>query len=99
LLEAAVACGQPDAFENLVLLLKHGVAVDAQDKSQSTALHYAVRVQSLEAVALLLAHHPNLNLRDTQKMTPLDYATMTPGYPPHIRDKVVHLFKQAEAQR
>jgi ankyrin repeat protein/tetratricopeptide (TPR) repeat protein len=55
-------------------LLAGGAKVNAVAPDGSTALHIAVKMGSQEIIALLLAHKADVNARDNQGLTPLDYA-------------------------
>lgn len=59
------------------VLLENGANVNMQDKEGHTALHWACRSGSLEAVKLLVArYNAKVNMMEftRQKYTPLDYA-------------------------
>ena len=62
-------------------LLAGGAKVNATGPDGSTALHIAVRMGSKEIIALLLEHKADVNARENQGLTPLDYATGK-GQPP-----------------
>jgi ankyrin repeat protein/tetratricopeptide (TPR) repeat protein len=55
-------------------LLAGGAKVNAGAPDGSTALHIAVKKGSKEIIALLLEHKADVNARDNQGLTPLDYA-------------------------
>jgi ankyrin repeat protein len=61
------------------LLLSHGAAINARDRSGRTALHHAVSAgdeataaQRLDTVRFLLAHGADANAKDSEGRTPLD---------------------------
>ena len=56
----------------LRLLINHGANVNAQDKSQSTPLHYS---RNAETVQLLIDHGADIHARDESRSTPLHLAS------------------------
>ncbi|KAK2022212.1 ankyrin [Colletotrichum zoysiae] len=70
--------GRDEAFDTLPelvqQLINNGVAVDATDANQRTALHAAVAVGELGLVELLLRSGANPEMRDVFGATPLDLA-------------------------
>jgi ankyrin repeat protein len=63
-----------DNREVAELLLAHGAAVEAADRSGATALHLAATRGYRDMVALLVAHGANVNARDNPGAAPLDEA-------------------------
>lgn len=56
------------------LLLKHGAALDTQDASGCTALHYACRQQDDNITNLLMAAGAELSVKDARGQTPMQAA-------------------------
>jgi ankyrin repeat protein len=59
--------------KTIELLLNHGADIAARDHVRATALHMACRNVILECIQTLLQHHPDVNARDLNGKTPLDY--------------------------
>jgi ankyrin repeat protein len=73
LLAGAVRFGRPDTVE---LLLKNGANPNlAAPGNGTTALHHAAALGDIPVARLLLNHGADIELRDSQGMTPLLFAT------------------------
>jgi hypothetical protein len=84
-----------------VLLDRH-VNVNAQNDAGQTALHFAV-LSSDETVKLLAENGAQLDIRDKQGKTPLDFALGgggrgRAGGPPVVREGTAALLRQLSAQ-
>jgi ankyrin repeat protein len=68
----AVSCDRTAAVD---VLLRAGAQVDAKSQERGkTALHLAVLYASIDSIHLLVAANADVNMKDTDGMTPLDYA-------------------------
>lgn len=68
----------PSPKETIQFYIEQGVPVNAQDCYGMTPLHYAMRVQNVEAAKLLLEAGANPNIPDEKKLTPLAYINGVP---------------------
>lgn len=58
-------------FKIAALLIKAGAKVDAQDILGASPLHYT---QNTDIILLLIKHDANYNIKDNDKLTPLDWS-------------------------
>ncbi|MBH0096216.1 ankyrin repeat domain-containing protein [Psychrobacter sp. NZS113] len=68
----------PSPKETIQFYLNQGVHVNAQDCYGMTPLHYAMRVQNVDAAKLLLEAGADPNIPDEKKLTPLAYINGVP---------------------
>src|SRR3978361_2109040 len=59
----------------LTMILEAGADPNIQDNTGSTALHYAVQKNNVEAIMLLLHFEANQNIKDNFGQTPINFAT------------------------
>jgi ankyrin repeat protein len=89
LLHLAVLRNHPTEVKDLLL---RGAKVNAVNTAGMTALHIAAKQGEREIVVLILAHHPNLGLRDHRGWTPLTWAVKA------HHDDVAEVLRTAGAQ-
>jgi hypothetical protein len=67
-----------DAEKTLALFISQGVDINAGDENANnwTALHGMVAEGSIESIRILLRHGARTDVRDSNNMTPLDFARM-----------------------
>jgi ankyrin repeat protein len=86
LLHLAVLRNEAGEVKNL---LGRGAKVNAQNNAKMTPLHIAAKQGEREIVVLILAHHPNLALKDSRGWTPLTWAINA------HRDEVAQMLREA----
>lgn len=90
-------------IEGLNVLIAQHVDVNARNDAGETALHFAA-LNSDEAVKILAAHGAQLDIRDKQGRTPLDFANGAGGRgraggPPVVRPQTVELLRHLMAEK
>lgn len=88
-------------IEGLNVLIAQHVDVNARNDAGQTALHFAA-LNSDEAVKILAAHGAQLDVKDKQGRTPLDFANGAGGRgraggPPVVRPETVELLRHLMA--
>jgi ankyrin repeat protein len=73
-------------------LLARGASVNAVNTAKMTPMHIAAKLGEREIVVLILAHHPDLGLRDGRGWTPLTWAVKA------HHDAVAQLLRAAGAR-
>lgn len=62
-------------IDMIELLVKYpSLNINQPGEKKNTALHYAAQTNSVQIVGLLLRHGADRNLKNTENLTPLDYA-------------------------
>ena len=69
-----VACERGHHELALALLEFDSACVDEADEDGQTPLHYAIDNNNLECACILVSHGANSKIKDSEDMTPLDYA-------------------------
>ena len=64
----------PEKTGTVRLLIDHGANVNAKDQTNSTPLHLASSVGSIDTVRLLIDHSADVTAQDVHRMTPLHMA-------------------------
>ncbi|ORX75233.1 ankyrin, partial [Anaeromyces robustus] len=67
----SVKSGNKSSVEKL---LKSGINVYQQDNMGNTSLHYAIELNDLEIIKILISNHADMNIKNNEGFSSLDRA-------------------------